>query len=59
MIEITALNTSRSPEMLDFLLQFEEEDDAEYKEKMISMLKNMDKEGRNVLETFITKDIGM
>ena len=45
--------------MLDFLLQFDEEDDAEYKEKMIRMLKNMDKEGRNALETFITKDIGM
>ena len=48
--------------MLDFLLKFDEEEDAEYKEKMIKMLKNKDGDGDqsgiNVLETFITRDIG-
>ena len=44
--------------MLDYLLQFDEEKDAEYKEKMIKMLENKDKSNINVLETYITKDIG-
>ena len=46
--------------MLDYLLQYDEEDDAEFKEKMIKMLENMDtyESGINVLETYITKDIG-
>ena len=56
------MDTPRSPEMLDFLLKFDEEEDAEYKEKMIKMLKNKDGDGDqsgiNVLETFITRDIG-
>ena len=48
----------RSPQMIDFLLKFDEEVDADYKNSMIGMLKNRDKSERNVLETYITKDIG-
>ena len=44
--------------MIDYLLKFNEEEDAEYKSSMIGMLKNLDKSERNVLETYITKDIG-
>ena len=68
MIEISVLKTPspRSPEMLDYLLKFDEEDDAEYKEKMIKMLENMDtnildhgyESGINVLETYVKEDIG-
>ena len=43
--------------MIDFLLRFE---DGQYKDEMVSMLTNMDSSPtpRNVLETYITKDIG-
>ena len=44
--------------MMDYLLKFDEENDAEYKNSMIGMLKNLDKSETNVLETYITKDIG-
>ena len=44
--------------MIDYLLKFDEEKDAEYKSSMIGMLKNLDKSEKNVLETLITKDIG-
>ena len=43
---------------MDYLLKFDEENDAEYKNSMIGMLKNLDKSETNVLETYITKDIG-
>ena len=52
------MDPARSPQMLDYLLLFDEEKDVEYKEKMIKMLKNKDKSNINVLETYITKDIG-
>ena len=54
----TTYFTPRSPKMMDYLLKFDEENDAEYKNSMIGMLKNLDKSERNVLETYITKDIG-
>ena len=41
--------------MIDFILQF---DDPRYKDEMIEMLENKDLSERNVLETYITKDIG-
>ena len=44
--------------MLDFLLRYDDEDDGKYKKEMMEMLKNKDKKERNVLETYITKDIG-
>ena len=48
----------RSPKMMDYLLKFDEENDAEYKNSMIGMLNNLDESETNVLETYITKDIG-
>ena len=43
---------------MDYLLKFDEENDAEYKNSMIGMLNNLDESETNVLETYITKDIG-
>ena len=44
--------------MIDYLLRYDDEDDGKYQEEMMAMLKNTDRDERNVLETYITKDIG-
>ena len=42
--------------MTDYLLQYDGDD--HYKQEMINMLKNLDCSDINVLETYLSKDIG-
>ena len=44
--------------MIDYLLRYDAEYDGKYKKEMMEMLNNKDKKERNVLKTYITKDIG-
>ena len=44
--------------MIDYLLLYDAEYDGKYKKEMMEMLNNKDKKERNVLKTYITKDIG-